>query len=195
LHGGDGAILYPGDFDQLLRGAFAAAADVKMIADQQQEWLGAGEFTRASDRMAIAKRGTLLDEAEPAVLPAGRNGISGLVSGADNHTDFLDAGRQDLLDENPQRGLGGAVAVHQGLQWERPLGLASGSDDGFFDVHGFKTFRCCARPHERYKMPLHSQLHVSYEVHTFILAVGQSLKPRNSSRRCGHCRPFGRSAL
>jgi hypothetical protein len=50
------------------------------------------------------------------------------------------------------------------LQRERPLGLASGSDDRFFDVHGFKTFRCCARPLERYKMPLYSQLLVGYEV-------------------------------
>src|ERR1035441_8408866 len=31
-------------------------------------------------------------------------------------------------------------------------------DDGFLDVHGFKAFRCCARRHERCKMPTHSQL-------------------------------------
>ena len=182
LHGRDGAILHPRDLDQLLRGALGAAADVKMVADQQQERLGAGKFTRATHRVAVAERRRLLDEVEPAALPAGGSGISGFVPGADDHTDFLDAGREDFLDENPQRGLGGAVAVHQGLQGEGPLGFAGGGDDGFLDFHGFRTVRCCARRQQRCKMPPHSQLHVGYEVHTSILAVGRSFNPRNSSR-------------
>ena len=97
LHGGHGAILRPGDLDQLLRGALAAA-DVEMVADQQQERNAARKLTRASDRVPVAEGRALFDEPEPPALPAGGGGVSGLVSRADDHADFLDAGRQDFLD-------------------------------------------------------------------------------------------------
>ena len=42
------------------------------------------------------------------------------------------------FDQDAQRGLGDAVAVHQGLQGEGPLRRAGGGDDGFFDFHSQK---------------------------------------------------------
>jgi len=94
------AILRPGDLDQLLRGALAAA-DVKVVADQQQERDAARKLTRASDRVAVAEGCPLFDELKPPTLPAGSGGVSGLVSRANDDTDFFDAGCQDFLDENP----------------------------------------------------------------------------------------------
>ena len=36
---------------------------------------------------------------------------SGFIAGADDHPDLLDAGAQDFLDDDGQRGLGDAIAV------------------------------------------------------------------------------------
>ena len=111
-----------------------------MIADQQQERRAARQTHARKRRHGRSRGRTLLDEPEPAPLSAGGSGIGRLVSRADDHADFLDAGREDFLNENPQRGLGDAVAVHQGLQGKGPLSLASGGDNSFLDFHGFKTF-------------------------------------------------------
>ena len=70
-------------------------------------------------------------------MPSRRRRVGRLVSGADYNTYLLDARRQDFLDEDPQRGLGDPVPVHQRLQRESPLAFARGRNDGFLDFHGF----------------------------------------------------------
>jgi len=42
----------------------------------------------------------------------------------------------DFFDQNPQRRLRLAIAIHQRLQGQRALGFAGGSNDGFLDFHG-----------------------------------------------------------
>src|ERR1035441_7208977 len=145
-----------------------------MVANQQQERNATRKLPRARDCVPVAESRALFDEPQPPTLSAGGGGVGGLVSRADHHADFLNTGGQYLLDENTQRRLGGAVPVHQGLQRKCPLSLASGGDDGFLDVHDFKAFRCCARRHERCKMPPHSQLRAPYETITSDLAVGRA---------------------
>ena len=128
-----------------------------MPLDQQQERLGVGKLSRATDRVPVAERRPLLDEADSSILAAGGSRVGGLVSRADDHTNFLNAGGEHFLDENPQRSFGDAVAVHQGLQGKVPLTLASGGDDGFLDFHSFRAFRSCARRQQRCKMTNLSQ--------------------------------------
>jgi hypothetical protein len=54
----------------------------------------------------------------------------------DYHADFFNASGKDFLDEDPQGGLGVAVAIHQRLQGKGPLRFASGGNDCFLNVHG-----------------------------------------------------------
>ena len=53
LDGRHRAILHRRDLDQLLRAAFLAAADVKVIADQQEKRLIRGELLRAPDGVSV----------------------------------------------------------------------------------------------------------------------------------------------
>jgi hypothetical protein len=54
--------------------------------------------------------------------------------------DFLDPGFAHFLDQDGERGLGGAIAVDERLQGKRALSPAGGGDDGFADIHG--VLRC-----------------------------------------------------
>jgi len=157
LDGGDGAILGSGDFHQLLRGALLRAADVEMIADKQEEGSGTGKGAGAKDRVAIAAGGGLLDELQAAGLGAGGGPIGRLIPGTDHDANLLDTGGDDLVDQNLEGGLGKSVAVDEGLKGKRALGLASRSDDGSFDLHGFKGFRCSELRAEAGRIPVHSQ--------------------------------------
>src|SRR6266704_5799659 len=85
--------------------------------------------------MAVTKRSPLLDKSEAAALPARRSGIGGLISWTDHDANLLDSRREDFLNDDPQRGLGRAVAVNQRLERKRPLVFACGRDDGFLDFH------------------------------------------------------------
>ena len=106
-----------------------------MIADEQEERGLARELARAADGMAVAERCGLLDELDaPGVRPGG-GGKRGLIPGADDDADLVDAGLEDFLDDDLQRGLGRAVAINQALQGEGALGFPGGGDDGFFDFH------------------------------------------------------------
>ena len=136
LNCGDGAVFVAGDLDQLLSGAFVAA-DVKVVANQQQERLIADAFTTAKNGVAIPKRLLLFDETQS------RSGIGGgirvglLISRAHNDTDVINAGGKNLFDNDPEHRLGGAIPVHNRLQRKRALALPGGRYDGFSDFH------CC----------------------------------------------------
>jgi hypothetical protein len=58
-----------------------------------------------------------------------------LVAGADHDPDLLNAGLQYVFQQNHERGLGLAVAVHQRLQGQIALVLAGRSDDSFSCFH------------------------------------------------------------
>ena len=85
--------------------------------------------------MAIAQRPLLLDELQPLRVLTGGGAVSLFVAGANHDAEFLDAGGENFLDDDSERGLGPAVAVHEGLERERALALAGGGDDGAFDFH------------------------------------------------------------
>ena len=144
LHGGNHARFSSGNFHELLRAGLRAARDVEMIADEQQERFSAGETVRALDRVAVAKRRGLLDklQARGVCAGSGREGL--LITGANHHADLLDAGVQDFLDDDGQRGLRLAVMVHERLQRQRALPAPGGSDDGFAEVHNSSMRRCAA---------------------------------------------------
>ena len=132
LHGGDAAILRSGGFDELLGAALLRAAEVEMIADEEQERILAHELPAAMHRVTVAERRGLFDELDAFRVRAGGRG----VGGADDGANLLHARLQDFLDDDLERGLGDAVAVHEALQRQGALSLAGGGDDSFLDVHG-----------------------------------------------------------
>ncbi len=132
------AVLGFGNFDQLLRRALLRSADIQMIPHQQQKRFRADELAAAKHGMTVTERLLLFDELQSFAASACRSRVSFLVTGRDDDANLLDARGQNLLDDDAQRRLGGAIPVHQGLQRERPLTLASRCDDGLFDFHRFE---------------------------------------------------------
>ena len=135
LDGGDGAVLSGGNFYQLLGAPFLVSAHVKMVADQQQKWLVAGEVPRAKDGVAVSPWRALLYELQAAGVGPGRSGIRRLIAGANYHADLLQSGLEDFFNDDGQSSFAGAIAIDQRLQRQRSLALAGGGDDGFFQVH------------------------------------------------------------
>ena len=136
LHGGDAAILRSGGFDELLGAPLLRAAEVEMIADEEQERILAHELPAAMHRVTVAERRGLFDELDALGVRAGGRGVGGLIAGADDGANLLHARLEDFLDDDLERGLGDAVAVHEALQRQGALSLAGGGDDSFLDVHG-----------------------------------------------------------
>src|SRR5262245_36712287 len=136
LDGGHGAILREGDFNELLGGALLAAANVEMVAYEEQEWRGADELARAEDGVPITERGDLLHKVEAPSLATGGRGVGGLIARANDDTDLGNADRKNLLYDDPQRSFGKAIPVHEGLERKRALAFAGGGDDCFLDFHG-----------------------------------------------------------
>jgi hypothetical protein len=69
-------------------------------------------------------------------LVAGRSRISGLIPRTHHDADLFDPRRGDFIDDDPERGSGVAIAIHQGLERQRALVAAGGSDNGLSDFHG-----------------------------------------------------------
>ena len=135
LDRGHRTVLRRGHLDQLLGTSFLTAADIKVIADEQKKRLFEGEFIRTPDGMSVAERRGLFDELESLAVMARRVGVRRLVARRHHHTDFLRARVQNLLDDNAQRALLRAIAVHECLQRQHALGLARGRYDRLFDFH------------------------------------------------------------
>ena len=87
--------------------------------------------------MTVAESLVLFDEPQTFPEMTRGCGVGVLVSRTDHHADCFDAGRKYLLDQDAQGGLGLAVAVHQRLERQGPLGQARGRYDGFLDFHGY----------------------------------------------------------
>src|SRR5271168_3743654 len=92
-----------------------------MITHQQEERVAARERARTPRRVSIAERFGLLNELQPSAMRAGGGTVSPGVSGMNHHADILGAGVERLLDDDGERGLGSAVAIHKGLQRQRAL--------------------------------------------------------------------------
>ena len=137
LHGGHGAVFRRRDFHELPRATAIFAAQIKVIADEQQKRIAAGEFMRAPDGVTVAERFDLLDKLQAlAVRPRG-GAISVGVAGKNHDADFIRARAQRFLDDDCQRGLGFAIAVHERLKWQRPLAWTGCGHDGFMYIHKF----------------------------------------------------------
>jgi hypothetical protein len=95
----------------------------------------ADEIAGAEERVAVAERFHLFDKMQFAWEIAGGGSVGGLVAGADDKADFVNAGTESFLDDNAERGFLDAIAVHESLQRQRVLIASSGGDDGAFDIH------------------------------------------------------------
>ena len=135
LHGGNRAVFGGGNFDELPGTTAVFSAQIKMVAHKQQERFGAGELMCAPDRMTVAERFTLFDKLQPFAVRAGGGAIHIGITGENNDTNFLRTRIQRFFHDDGQRGLGFAVAIHQGLQRQRPLTWPGGGDDCFAYVH------------------------------------------------------------
>lgn len=135
LDGGHGAVFGGGDFHQLPGASTLMAADVKMIADQEQERIIGRELPGAMDRLTKAAGSGLLYELQlPSMLPRSR-GEGLLIPWMHHDADSLHAAVQDLLDDDLKGRFGNAIPVNQGLQRERALVFAGSGDDSFVDSH------------------------------------------------------------
>ena len=136
LHRRDRAGFGGRNFQQLPGAGIFISADVKMVADQEQERLVAGKLTRTGHGVAVTQRRGLLDEMDAIGVRAGGGGKSALVAGADHQADFLDAGLDYFFQQDGEGGFGLAIAVHQRLQRQIPLMAARGGNDSFANFHG-----------------------------------------------------------
>ena len=57
------------------------------------------------------------------------------AAGRNHDGNSLNARAQDFPDDDGERALGDALAVHESLQWQAALALARGGDDGFSEIH------------------------------------------------------------
>jgi hypothetical protein len=127
-----------GDFDELPGAGFRSVLDVEMVADEQEERGAFGKITAAENGMAVAPWHVLGDEMQAARQFARAEAIRGFIAGPDHEANLVDPGVQDILGQNAEGGLFDSVAVHEGLEGERGLSAAGGSDDGFLDFHNWE---------------------------------------------------------
>ena len=99
----------------------------------------------AQHGVTVAEWLGLLEKFETLHMRARRCGERVAVARGNDHADFLDAGLQDFLDEDRERGLGLPVAGHECLQRERALVFSGGGDDGFADFQR-RSWREWPRP-------------------------------------------------
>lgn len=107
-----------------------------MVADHQEKRIGTCESGSAVDGVSVAESFGLLNEAHVAGMWPGGRSVCGLIPGADDHRDFLDAGGGDFIGKDGESGSGGPVAIDEGLEWKSALGFSSGGDYGFTNFHG-----------------------------------------------------------
>ena len=114
--------------------AFGFAAQIKVIAHQQQEGLALAKIPGASYGMAIPEWGFLFDKMQAGGTARGP-AISGLIPGMNHDTNFLHAGLDHFVDDDRKSGLLQAIAVHQRLQRQGPLISPRRCDNRFFNIH------------------------------------------------------------
>ena len=138
LDGGDGGIFGDGNIDQLAGTTGSAVRDVEVIADEVKKRLVAHEFTTAENGVAVAARGGLRDETHAGAERAAGLGVGRLVAWADDDAKFLDPGPSGFLENDLEGGLGFALLVDEGLQWQGALAGVGCGDEGFAYGHGLK---------------------------------------------------------
>ncbi len=134
LHAGDGALRGFGERDQAVGGWLRSGGNVEVVAHHVKEGVGGGEVAGAEDGVAVAERLGLWDEVQTGRVAARGVGVTGLVAGPDDDADFLNVGGEGLFDQDAEDGLFLAVAIDQGLEWQRALALTRGGDDSFLDA-------------------------------------------------------------
>ena len=65
------------------------------------------------NRVAISQRGVLLDKLQSAGVRAGCRRVGRLIARPHHHANLLQAGLQDLLDDDGQGRFGGAIPIDQ----------------------------------------------------------------------------------
>ena len=133
--------------DQLLRATFRRATEIKMIADQQQDWITTGKIGGAGNRVAVTERSGLLHELQPLRLRSSRRPIGLLVTGTDHDANLFHPGLENLLDDDGNGGFLDAIAIDERLQRNGALIFSGGGDDGFLDLH-VETFSISRAPRE-----------------------------------------------
>ncbi len=102
-----------------------------MVADHVQKRIAAHEIPRAVNRVAIAERPRLRDEANHSSVIAGRLQVAALIARPHHHANFLYLGGQRLFDQDREDRFLAAVPIDQGLQRKRALVGASGGNHRF----------------------------------------------------------------
>ena len=181
LHGGDRTVFRPGRLDQLLRAAPRLAADVEVVAHQVQEGLPADQRGRAMQGLAITAGAGLFDEDQQPRVVAGRFAIDLLAAAADDDAHLLDAGGDDLFEDDLQGRLFHAVQIDEALQRQAVLVRPGRGDHGFANFHAWipgkvVTNSNCER-HHRAGAPVCG----SRWSDDWLLARRQTLAPRPSA--------------
>src|SRR5436309_2731364 len=97
LHGRNRGVFGSSDLDQLLCAPFLITGDVKMIADQEQEWVVRGKLAGAQYSLAVSNSSGLFDKDQPGCAAGSCRGIRRFVARTDHDADILNSGRKDLL--------------------------------------------------------------------------------------------------
>ncbi len=167
LYGGNRAILLFGSGDEARGAAGAVAAHEEVVAHHVEEWLRASEGARAGERVGVAARFGLFDEADARGVLAGGGGVGCLIAGADDDADLFHAGPGGFLEQDGENAALDAVAVDEHLQGQPPLGGGSGGEDALFDPHhSLCTIESMSAPKTN-AMRLLDSLGIEYEVRTY----------------------------
>src|SRR5688572_17664652 len=114
--------------------------------------------------MSVAERFTLFDEPQPWSMSSSRSGICWLISRRNHYAQLVDAGPAHFFNDDRQRRLWSAIAVHQRLKRQGPLIPAGGRDDSFFYFHS-RELTCIkvtkARRSVNRSLPLPGRVRVS----------------------------------
>ena len=86
-------------------------------------------------RVAVAERRRLLHKSEARGKCAGSLREAGDVACRHHHDEAVDAGEDDLFDQDLKGGFGRSILVNQGLKGQPTLGLAGGGNEGLLDLH------------------------------------------------------------
>jgi hypothetical protein len=109
--------------------------NVEVIPDEVKKWFVANEVGRAKNRMAITQRLLLGNETQPPHMIPHHLGKGCLVTGRDDHGDFLDSCAQRLLHKNRQDRLLISTPIHEHLHRQGALIPTSRCDYCFPDIH------------------------------------------------------------
>lgn len=167
LDGGNRTILLLGGGDEARGTAGAVAAHEEVIAHHVKEGLRAGEGARARERMGVAARLGLFDEADTRGVLAGGGSVGCLIAGANHDRDLFHAGPGGFFEQDSEDAALDAIAVDEHLQGQPPLGRGGGGEDTLFDPHhSLFTIESMSAPKTN-AMRLLDSLGIEYEVRTY----------------------------